>query len=566
MDIVKNFSLKSLVERFGQSFKRFPIAMLLTLLLGCYLIYLNHHGSLGDKKDFFFVFYPATGAVLAVALSLITEDFKNCTLAVVVQVLVHALWLTVSVYLSGFDRFSTPQLIAVSATIAAMSLAVFVACFYRKNQDVQFWNFSIGAVLAFGLSAVIGGLVTLGLYLFLESLRMLFGIRVESSLFADIAAVCMTMLAPTLFMNLIPKGRKKHQDTVVEFSRFAKGVVQYLFIPLLVLYMLTLYVYAGQILSQWTLPVGGVSYLVTVSMVMMILLIYLTFPIQFQEGNRLFKHVTRWLPVAMLPLLALMTVAIGRRLSDYGITVSRLYLLVFNLWCYVVCLWLIFTRNKRIWIIPTSFAIILLLISVGPQSIANVTLKKLKDEARNAFVASGLTQFPLSGEQYEKWLKTVDPKTAASIDSKLDYIQDFYRYKDMKDLLRKDAVLGKVAHMDDANYSVVHHENYHNWDLFQKIDIPDGYRRVEWLENQYPEIEVANDTMKIVLETEDGTKQTFEIKRRDLIAMDSQKWQDETPGTLVLKNDDALMMVKGFEYYTHNDDESLRLQGLLFTK
>lgn len=566
MDIVKNFSLKSLVERFGQSFKRFPIAMLLTLLLGCYLIYLNHHGSLGDKKDFFFVFYPATGAVLAVALSLITEDFKNCTLAVVVQVLVHALWLTVSVYLSGFDRFSTPQLIAVSATIAAMSLAVFVACFYRKNQDVQFWNFSIGAVLAFGLSAVIGGLVTLGLYLFLESLRMLFGIRVESSLFADIAAVCMTMLAPTLFMNLIPKGRKKHQDTVVEFSRFAKGVVQYLFIPLLVLYMLTLYVYAGQILSQWTLPVGGVSYLVTVSMVMMILLIYLTFPIQFQEGNRLFKHVTRWLPVAMLPLLALMTVAIGRRLSDYGITVSRLYLLVFNLWCYAVCLWLIFTRNKRIWIIPTSFAIILLLISVGPQSIANVTLNKLKDEARNAFVASGLTQFPLSGEQYEKWLKTVDPKTAASIDSKLDYIQDFYRYKDMKDLLCKDAVLGKVAHMDDANYSVVHHENYHNWDLFQKIDIPDGYRRVEWLENQYPEIEVANDTMKIVLETEDGTKQTFEIKRRDLIAMDSQKWQDETPGTLVLKNDDALLMVKGFEYYTHNDDESLRLQGLLFTK
>lgn len=566
MDIVKNFSLKSLVERFGQSFKRFPIAMLLTLLLGCYLIYLNHHGSLGDKKDFFFVFYPATGAVLAVALSLITEDFKNCTLAVVVQALVHALWLTVSVYLSGFDRFSTPQLIAVSATIAAMSLAVFVACFYRKNQDVQFWNFSIGAVLAFGLSAVIGGLVTLGLYLFLESLRMLFGIRVESSLFADIAAVCMTMLAPTLFMNLIPKGRKKHQDTVVEFSRFAKGVVQYLFIPLLVLYMLTLYVYAGQILSQWTLPVGGVSYLVTVSMVMMILLIYLTFPIQFQEGNRLFKHVTRWLPVAMLPLLALMTVAIGRRLSDYGITVSRLYLLVFNLWCYAVCLWLIFTRNKRIWIIPTSFAIILLLISVGPQSIANVTLNKLKDEARNAFVASGLTQFPLSGEQYEKWLKTVDPKTAASIDSKLDYIQDFYRYKDMKDLLRKDAVLGKVAHMDDANYSVVHHENYHNWDLFQKIDIPDGYRRVEWLENQYPEIEVANDTMKIVLETEDGTKQTFEIKRRDLIAMDSQKWQDETPGTLVLKNDDALLMVKGFEYYTHNDDESLRLQGLLFTK
>ena len=44
MGILKKFSLKTLVERFGLSFKRFPIAMLLTLLLGCFLIYLNHGG------------------------------------------------------------------------------------------------------------------------------------------------------------------------------------------------------------------------------------------------------------------------------------------------------------------------------------------------------------------------------------------------------------------------------------------------------------------------------------------------------------------------------------------
>ena len=387
MGILKKFSLKTLIGRFGLSFKRFPIAMLLTLLLGCYLIYLNHGGSLGYMKDFFWVFYPATGAVLAVALSLITEDFKNWKLALAVQLVVHAAWLAVSVYLSRFDRFSTTQLIAVSATIAAMSLSVFVACFYRKRQDVQFWNYSMRTVLALAMSTAIGGILTVGLNLFLESLKMLFGLQVDDNLFGDIAAVCMTMLAPTLFMNIIPKGRNKYVDTVVEFSRFSKGVVQYLFIPLLVLYMVTLYVYAAQILFQWKLPVGGVSYMVTVSMVLMILLIYITYPIQHLEGNRLFKWVTRLLPVAMLPLLALMTVAIGRRLSDYGITVSRLYLLVFNVWCYAVCLWLIFTRNKRIWIIPTSFAIILLLISVGPQSIANVTLNELKKEARNAFTA-----------------------------------------------------------------------------------------------------------------------------------------------------------------------------------
>ena len=167
MGFLKRFSLKRTAERFGQSFKRFPIAMLLTLLLGCYLIYLNHGGTQGYKKDFFFVFYPATGAVLAIALSLITEDFKRSWLAVAVQAVVHAAWLGIAYYLSGFDRFSIPQLIAVSATVAAMSLAVFVACFYRKRHEVPFWNFSIRTVMALGAAVAIGGLLTLGLNVFM---------------------------------------------------------------------------------------------------------------------------------------------------------------------------------------------------------------------------------------------------------------------------------------------------------------------------------------------------------------------------------------------------------------
>lgn len=567
MGILKNFSLKTMVERFGLSFKRFPIAMLLTLLLGCFLIYLNHGGSLGYMKDFFLVFYPATGAVLAVALSLITEDFKNWKLALAVQLIVHAAWFAVSVYLSRFDRFSTTQLIAVSATIAAMSLAVFVACFYRKRQDVQFWNYSMRTLLALAMSIAIGGFLTVGLNLFLESLKMLFGIHVDNSLFGDIAAVCMTILAPALFMNLIPNGRSKYVDTVVEFSRFSKGVVQYLFIPLLVLYMVTLYVYAAQILFQWKLPVGGVSYMVTASMVMMILLIYITYPIQHLEGNRLFKGVTRLLPVAMLPLLALMTVAIVRRLSDYGITVSRLYLLVFNVWCYAVCLWLIFTRNKRIWIIPTSFAVILLLISVGPQSIANGTLNELKKEARNAFIASGLTQFPLTADQYEAWANKVDKKTAASIDSKLDYIHDFYRYGDLKDLIGKDVVLGRIARQNIDESTSNGYEYYSNNEMIQQMDVPAGFNHMEWIAWSR-DFEIDGDTMTIVVEPKTGVPQTFTLSVKALIALDQEKWTDESPENLIFKNSDAQLVVSQYSLSVNDKAQVdfLNFEGLLFTK
>ena len=567
MNFFKRFSHKSIAHLFGQGFRRFPLAMAFTLFLTGLLIYINHGGTVSNKQEFLLLFYPATGAVLAVALSLLTEDFKSRVWAVIVQCLVHAFWFVVSLYLARFDRFSIPQLIAVSATIAAMSLAVFLICFYRRNQDVPFWNFSICTSMALGVSVAIGVILTLGLNVLVESLKMLFNFDLGDKVFGDIAAVCMVWLAPALFMNLIPKGENKYMTNVVEFSGFAKGVVQYLFIPLLALYMITLYAYAGKILLEWTLPVGGVSYLVSGSMVLMVLLIYITYPVQHQEGNLLFKRVTRWLPVIMMPLLALMTVAIARRLSDYGITVSRLYLLVFNVWCYAVCLWLIFTRNKRIWLIPTSFAVILFLISVGPQSIANITKNHLLDEARTAFTAAGQTEFPLSADQYKAWANKVDNKTAASIDGKLDYLQDFYRYESVKDLIARDVVLGKIAKKDDEKPYGNGYEHYANWKMIQRVEIPAGYHYMDWVEEADID-KVQGELITIVLKPQNGKEQTFELDVKALIALDQDKWQDQTPDPLVLQNGETIFVVNHFTLSVNGRSEVdfLNIDGLLFSK
>ena len=556
-------------ERFGQSFKRFPIAMLLSLFLVCFLIYLNHGGKVGDKMVFFLIFYHATAALLAVATSLLTEDFKRWPLAAAVQLVIHAAWLSISYYLMQFERFSLPQLIAVSATVAAIGLAVFIICFYRRNQDVPFWNFSLRTLGGLAASVAICGALALGLFALVESLKLLFGFQISDKVFGDIASVCMVMLAPILFMNIIPDTGNKYVYNIQEFSRFAKGVVQYLFIPLLGLYMITLYAYGIKILHQWSLPVGGVSYLVTGSMVLMVLLIYLTYPIQHLEGNKVFKRVTRWLPVLMLPLLALMTVAIGRRLSDYGITVSRLYLLVFNIWCYAVCLWLIFTRNKRIWLIPASFAVILFLISVGPQSIANVTQRQLKDEARRAFEAAGATQFPLSAEQYETWAAKVGEETASSIDGKLDYLQDFYRYESVQDLVDKDVVLGRISKMKSKQSDGGGYEYYSNWLMSRTMDVPAGFSHMEWVEMSEDCLDdMKGDLMTIVIKSQNGKEQTFELNVNTLIALDQEKCHDELPEPLVLQNAESRFVVNHFTL-SINDSKSvnyLTLDGLLLTK
>jgi hypothetical protein len=419
------------------------------------------------------------------------------------------------------------------------------------------------------IAGAIGGVLTLGLFALIESLNMLFGLHINYQFYQDIAAVCMLTLAPAMFMNLIPDRENKFMTAVPGFSGFAKGVVQYLFLPLLGLYMITLYAYAGKILLQWSLPVGGVSYLVSGSMVLMVLLIYVTYPIQHLEGNKLFKRVTRWLPVIMLPMLALMTVAIGRRLADYGITVSRLYLLVFNVWCYAVCLWLIFTRNKRIWLIPASFATILLLISVGPQSIANVTERQLKKEALTAFTASGIKQFPLTGEQYEKWLKETDTQVARSIDSKLHYLFTDYGYRSISNLVDKGVITGRYSSVDEqADIVEFNSYTYSNKDLILDTPVPQGYSSMSKVSLRDGNIvKIDGDKVLFTVTDSKSVEHQFKLDVKQLAANDIDKNPYGVDGPLIVDNGEALLMIDDFEVTVNSTGSNyFSISGILFTK
>lgn len=574
MRIFKRFSLADWLKQVGGACRRFPVAVILLVSLTGYLISLiSHDGTPIDSKwNFFYIFYPATGALLAISLQLLTEDFKHRVVAFLTQAGAHALWLGVSLYLTQFERFSMQQMVGVSATVVTMVLSLFLLCFYRRGDDVPFWNFAQRLFVALVSGILVGGILTLGIILFVQSLDWLFGMKVDTW-FPYIPTVCMVLLAPLLAMSQIPVGEHKHIHQVAPFTGFNRGVVQYLFIPLLLLYLATLYVYAAKILFTWQLPVGWVCYLVSASMLGMVILIFISFPVQYEQGTSFFKSLTRWLPLAMLPLLALMSVAIGRRLSDYGITVARLYVVVFNLWCYAVCIGLLLCRNRRIWWVPASFAALLLLLSVGPWSIPNVTEKRLLGEVREAFVKSGVKQLPLSGAQYAQWLTTVDKETAKSIDSKLYYLQMAYDFDSTLGIVDKDALVGSIHSGRDVGDAVIEDASlryYNNSEnLMRNIPVPDGYKHMTAVQG----VEfVEQHGNRIVLDvhawmTESVTTFRFEATLNQFADRDIERNHHNSVEPLILDNGDAAMLVEQFSLSLHGGNVAhVGISGILFTR
>ena len=90
---------------------------------------------------------------------------------------------------------------------------------------------------------------------------------------------------------------------------------------------------------------------------------------------------------------------------------------------------------------------------------------------------------------------------------------------------------------------------------------------MEWVTNVNDQvISIDEDIIEYVLKPESGVNQTFEVNKRDLIALSSEKWENETPEPFVLKNDDALLIVQGFSLDYTDLNGYIRIEGLLLTK
>lgn len=419
--------------------QRFPMTLFFTIASCLSLMCLNHDLLFdGQTKqlEFFLVFYPLTATILSLMLHLWTEDMRQRLKAWGWQGVLHALWLALCIYWATEYELSIGQSIAAGTCVGAMFVGWFTLPFAQQANDRPAINFLIrlmgSGIIAAGTSLVL----FLGILLLIQSFKYLFNMDIENTLYADTAIVCFTLVAPLLFMFQLPKDEQKYSQYNWLQHKFGNGIIHYLLIPLHLAYVITLYLYAAKILVTWELPNGWVSTLVSVLMLLTVIILFLLYPIHQQDQAKpVDRLAVRYLPIIVLPLLVLMSVGIGRRFSDYGVTIQRLYLLLFNLWCYAVCIGLIVCRSRKVIWVAWSFVAILLLVSVFPVNISSYTHNRLQKQVRELLAKHNMTKFPISSKTYTTLLKQVGYQQAKSFAGKLNYLNRTYGRKTIEDII-----------------------------------------------------------------------------------------------------------------------------------
>ena len=427
-------AIKKYPSQISTAFKRFPLAVAFAIFTtiafictGEYVV--SYRRSIPDNElsDWLFI-YPMAATMIALTISLVQESRKK--FSITPHVVAEAVWLAVSIALTFYD-FSTDNntehtyvLVTWLFIYTTVFLSIFIAPFFKQKDENGFWVFLMKNAKAAVIAGAISVVLLAAIEGFLFGFFNLFDIEPSSAKpFFYSAIICSCTIFPILFFSGIPSIDECLQETPA-LNKFQTSANKFLFLPVISLYIILLYAYIAKIIIQWEMPKGMVSYLVSASMLLMLLRVTLTLPERINPKPSFEKKLLKILPAACIPLVILMSVGIMRRISDYGISEDRYYITAINIFYYIIIAILLIDKIKcKSKYITIVFCSMFLIATNGPLSAINVTHRIWMGSIKDALAEEGYNKFPLNDEDSREFINRLEAKNTSQTETILSRIK-----------------------------------------------------------------------------------------------------------------------------------------------
>lgn len=426
MDFTK---IKKYPSQITSAFKRFPLASAFAIFATIAFIYVyeGDFSSTEYKFPHWLMIYPIAASMIALSVSLVQESRKK--FSVLPHIIAGTIWLAISIALvlyfpkNSNDIGRTYVGITYLFIYTTVFLSLFVAPFFKQKDENGFWIFLMKSIKAAVIAIAISVVLLIAIDGLLFGFFNLFDIKVSARPFVYSAIISSCTIFPILFFSGIPSIDDCLQETPA-LNKFQASTNKFLFLPVLSLYIILLYAYIAKIIIQWEMPKGMVSYLVSASMLLMLLRVTLTLPERINPKQSFESKLLKILPAACIPLVILMSVGIIRRISDYGISEDRYYITAINIFYYAIIAILLIDKIKcKSKYITIVFCGMFLILTNGPLSAINVTHHVWINSVKAALVEEGYNKFPLNDEDSREFINRLEAKNTSQTETILSRIK-----------------------------------------------------------------------------------------------------------------------------------------------
>lgn len=268
--------------------------------------------------------------------------------------LVVLYWLTLP---KQFDASPSFHWFRYAALILSVHLLVSFAPFIRKGHNTEFWDFNQSLFFRWLIGALYAGVLFAGIAAAMAAVSALFNVRIVSERYAQLWVMCAGIFHPLFFLSGVPK-TFANEDDALNFPKMLRWFCVYILVPIVIVYLVILYAYFGKIGVEWHFPRGWVANLGLGFSVVGILALLLVYPVREREDQPFIRLYYRWYFVALIPVVALLFLAIGKRVAQYGFTEERYTVFALTCWLAFVAVYFIVVSRHRIKTVPVSLFVV----------------------------------------------------------------------------------------------------------------------------------------------------------------------------------------------------------------
>ena len=445
-------SIQQISSKASETFRRFPLVLTFAILGTCgviWLVDLPWDQRDGNELIRNFCWISALSISLFVAIKTGSEsrDWNPAKLhltraAAVLLLAIYFLFLPDLFRPSGSEAFYRYVLLFL-----ASHLLVSFAPYIGDQHGRHFWAYNKSLFLRMLLSILYVGVLFTGLSIAIYSLEALLEFNIAGKRYGQLAIFLIGIFGTWFFLAGVP-----HPARLTDEERaYPKGLrifVQYVLIPLVVVYIIILYLYMGKILIEWEWPTGWVANLVLSFSIAGILGLLLLNPIQDEDDHTWVRLFSKGYYVALIPLIVLLMLSIWVRISDYGVTVNRYFVATLAVWLTGMVIYFLISKMKDIRVIPGSLFLIILLITFGPLSAFQVSERSQLNRFETVAEKHGLLSDNGTIMKTDEELPFQDRKQISSV---IHYLLELKGIESLQPYFDQD-LSEVVANIDSAVY------------------------------------------------------------------------------------------------------------------
>ena len=264
------------------------------------------------------------------------------------------------------------QLYRLVLIIPAFLLLIMVAPYIdkKRHDNRSVWVFNRQLWFGVAVAIVAALILAAGTSAALAAVDYLFDLNIKEKTYLYILSFCGLILAPIYALSFIPRQFDFNQEECHVPSQ-VNLIVNWIFAPLIIVYMTILYAYFIKIGVNWEIPKGQLSFMITGFIGAGLVIYMISWPLH-ETRSKALNFFAKYFFIAMLVPIIFQAVSIGMRIDQYGFTQKRYIVAAAVFWFSFIALGFLF-KKLQLKHIPLSLAVLLLLSAIGPWSARDVS-------------------------------------------------------------------------------------------------------------------------------------------------------------------------------------------------